>query len=44
MLLMKEQGHSQVSNLLLGIFVGRDEVDGLEMAEIDVPAENIYVQ
>lgn len=43
-LFVEEQGHGKVSNLLLGVFVRRDEVDGFEMSESDVPAEDVYIQ
>lgn len=41
--LVEEERHGQVADLLLGVLVGRDEVDGLKVAEIDVPSENIDV-
>lgn len=44
MLFMQEQSHSQVSNLFLRILVGRDEIDGFEVAKVDVPAEDVDVQ
>jgi hypothetical protein len=43
MLLVEEQGHGEVPDLLLGVLVRRDEIDCLEMAEVDVPTEDIYV-
>lgn len=44
MLLVEEQGYGEVPNLLFGVFVGRDQVDSFEMAEIDIPAKDVYVQ
>lgn len=44
MLLVEEQGHSKVSNLLFGVLVRRYEVDSFEVSESDVPAKDIYVQ
>lgn len=43
-LLVEEEGHGQVPDLLLGILVGRDQVDGLEVAKVDVPAEDVDIQ
>lgn len=43
-LFVEEQGHGKVSDLLLGVFIRGYEVDGFEMAEIDVPSEDVYVQ
>jgi hypothetical protein len=43
-LLVQEQGDGEVSNLLLRVLGGRDEVDRFEMSEIDVPPENVDVQ
>lgn len=44
MLFVEEEGHGEIPNLLLGVLVRRYEVDSFEMAEIDVPAEDVYVQ
>lgn len=44
MLLVQEEGHGQVANLLLGVLVGGDEVDRFEMSKVDIPAENVDVQ
>lgn len=41
---MEEQGHGQVTNLLFRVLVRRYEVDSFEVAEIDVPSQDIYVQ
>jgi hypothetical protein len=30
--------------LFFRVLVGRDEVDGFEVAKVDVPAKNVYVQ
>jgi hypothetical protein len=43
MLLVKEESHGEVTNLLFGVFAGRDKVDGFEVAEIDVPTKDVYV-
>ena len=42
--LVEEERHGQVADLLLRVFVGRDEVDGLKVAKVDVPSQDIYVQ
>ena len=44
MLLVKKQGHGQVADLLFRILIGGNQVDGLEMSEVDVPAEDVYIQ
>lgn len=44
MLLVQEQGHGQVPDLFLGVFVRRDEIDGLEVAEVDVVALNVDIE
>jgi hypothetical protein len=43
-LFVQEERHRQVSNLLLGILLGGDEVDGLEVAKVDIPSEDIYIK
>lgn len=43
MLFVKEKSNGQVANLLLRVLVRRDEIDSFEMAEVDVPAEDVYV-
>lgn len=43
-LLVQEQRNGQVPNLLLGILGGRDEIDGLEMAEINIIPLDIDVE
>jgi hypothetical protein len=43
-LLVQEQSNSEISDLLLRVLGGRDEVDGFEMSKIDVPPENVDVQ
>ena len=43
-LLVKEQGHRQVSYLLFRIFGGRDQIDGFEVSEVDVPAQDVDVK
>lgn len=40
---VKEQGHRQVSNLFLRVFVRRYKIDCFEMAEIDIPPKDVYV-
>lgn len=40
---VKEQGHRQVSNLLFRVFIGGYKVDRFEMAEIDIPPQDVYV-
>lgn len=44
MLLMEEECDSKVADLLLRVFGCRDEIDRLEMAEVDIPSEYVYVQ
>lgn len=44
MLLVQEECHGEVADLLFGVLVRRDEVDGLEVAKVDIPAENVNVQ
>lgn len=41
--LVEEEGDGEVSNLFFRVFGRRDEVDGFEVSEIDVPSENVYV-
>src|SRR6478752_8952321 len=41
--LVKEQRHGQISDLLLRVFIRRDQIDGLEVPEIDIPTQNIDV-
>jgi len=41
---VEEQRHGQVTNLLLGVFVCRYEVDSFEVAKIDVPAQDVDVE
>lgn len=43
-LLVEKQGHGQISNLLLRVLVGRDEVHGLEVTKVDVPSQDVDVQ
>jgi len=44
MFFVEEQCHGEIPYLLLRILVGGDEVDGLQMAEVDIPSEYIDVQ
>lgn len=44
MFLMEEQGHGQVSNLLFRVLGGGNEIDGFQMTEVDVPAEDVDVE
>lgn len=44
MLLMKEQRDGQISNLLLRVFTGGYQVDGLQMPEIDIVALYVNIQ
>jgi len=41
---MEKQRHGEISNLLLRKLVGRDEVERLEVAKLDIPAEDVNVQ
>ena len=43
MLLVKKQGHGQVANLLLGVLGRGNEIDGFQMTEVDVPAQDVDV-
>ena len=43
-LLMQEQRHSQVPDLLLRVFVRTDEVDCFQVSEVDIPPQYIDVQ
>jgi hypothetical protein len=43
-LLVEEERHGEISNLLLRVFGCGDQVDGFEVTKVDVPAENIDVQ
>jgi len=43
-LLVQEQRDGEVADLLLRVLGGRDEVHGLEVAKVDVPAEDVDVQ
>lgn len=44
MLFMQEQGNRQITNLLLGILGGRDEIHSLEVAEIHIIALDVNVE
>lgn len=44
MFLMQKQCNSQITNLLLRVLCSRDKVDSLEMAKVDVPAQDVDVQ
>lgn len=44
MLLVEEECHGQISDLLLGILLRRNQVHGLEVAEVDVPSQDIDIQ
>ncbi len=41
---MKEEGHGEVTDLFLGIFVRGNKIDGFKMSEVNVPTENVYVK
>jgi hypothetical protein len=43
-LFVEEEGDGEVSNLLLRVLCPGDEVDGLEMAKVDIPSENVDVE
>ena len=43
-LLVKKQRHGQITDLLFGVLVGRDEVDGLEVPKVDVPPEDVDIK
>lgn len=44
MLLVKEKSDGQVSNLLFRVFGGGYEIDSFQVAEIDVPSEDVDVE
>lgn len=44
MLFVKEEGHGEVTDLFLGVFVCRNKIDGFKMSEVDVPTQNVYVK
>lgn len=44
MFLMQEQRNSQITNLLFRVLCSRDEIDSLEMAKVDVPAQDVDIQ
>lgn len=43
-LLMEEQRHGQITNLLLGVFIRRDQIHGLEVPKVDIPAQDVDVK
>lgn len=43
-LLMEEQRHGQIANLLLRVFIRRDQVHSLEVPKIDIPAQDVDVK
>jgi hypothetical protein len=43
-LFVKEEGHGEVTDLFLRVFVRRNKIDGFKMSEVDVPTENVYVK
>lgn len=43
-LLVEEERHGKIANLLLGVLLRRDEVDGLEMAKVYIPTQNVNVK
>jgi hypothetical protein len=43
-LFVKEESHGKVSNLLFGVLISGDEVDSLEVSEVDIPPEDVYIQ
>ena len=44
MLLVQKERHRQIANLLLRVLVRTDQVDCLQVSEVDVPPEDVYVQ
>lgn len=44
MLFVEEEGHGEVADLLLGVFGRGDQVDGLEVAKVDIPAKDVDVE
>ena len=44
MLFVEEKGDGEVSDLLFRVLGCRDEIDGFEVSEVDVPAKYVYVQ
>lgn len=43
-LLVQEEGNGKISYLFLGVFGRRNQIDGLEVSEVDIPSQNIYVK
>ena len=44
MLLVEEQGDSEVTDLFFRVFRCGDQIDSFEMSKIDVIALNVYVE
>lgn len=43
-LLVEEQGHGKVANLLLRVLVGRNQIDSLQMSKLDVESQDVDIQ
>jgi len=41
---VQKERHGEIPDLFLRVLVGRDEVDGLEVAKVDIPPQDVYVQ
>ena len=44
MLFVQEQRNSQVSDLLLTVFIRTDQIDSLKVSEVDIPSQYVDVQ
>lgn len=44
MVFVEEKRHGEIPDLLFRVFVGRYEADGLEVAKVDVPSQNIDIK
>ena len=44
MLFMQEERDGEVADLFFGVLVRRDEINSLQMPEVDIPPQYVYVQ
>jgi len=44
MLLVEEESYGEITDLLFGVLVRGNEIDRLEVTEVDVPTEDVYIQ
>jgi hypothetical protein len=43
-LFMQHEGHGKIANLFFRVLGSRDEVDSFQMAEIDVPSQDVNIE